>query len=65
MRFGSAPRLLDYLDSKRVFFYLVIANLVGLLLALLLLGFFCLAGEERLHNTLRTCGKNCNNCDCR
>ena len=40
MRFGPAPRLLDYLDSKRVFFGLVIANLVGLLLGLLLLGFF-------------------------
>ena len=40
MRFGSAPRLLDHVDSKRVFFGLVIANLVGLLLALMLLVFF-------------------------
>ena len=39
MRFGSAPRLLDHVDSKRVFFGLVIANLVGLLLALMLLVF--------------------------
>jgi len=39
VRFGSAPRLLDHVDSKRVFFGLVIANLVGLLLALMLLVF--------------------------
>jgi hypothetical protein len=39
MRFRSAPRLLDHVDSKRVFFGLVIANLVGLLLALMLLVF--------------------------
>ena len=39
MRFGSAPRLLEHVDSKRVFFGLVIANLVGLLLALMLLVF--------------------------
>ena len=39
MRIGSASRLLDHLDSKQVFFGLVITNLVGILLALMLLVF--------------------------
>ena len=39
MRIGSASWLLDHLDSKQVFFGLVIANLVGVLLALAILFF--------------------------
>jgi hypothetical protein len=39
MRFGSASRLLDYLASRRIYFGLVIANLVGTL-TLMLLVFF-------------------------
>jgi hypothetical protein len=39
MRFGSASWLLDHLDSKRICFGLVIANLVGTL-TLMLLVFF-------------------------
>jgi len=63
MRFGSASWLLDHLDSKRIFFGLVIANLVGTLTLMLLVfllspgwQFFepqnelkkMVAGEERL-----------------
>ena len=63
MRFGSASWLLDHLDSKRICFGLVIANLVGTLTLMLLVfllspgwQFFepqnelkkMVAGEERL-----------------
>jgi len=40
MRIGSVSWLLDHFDSKRVFFGLMIANLVAILVALMLLVFF-------------------------
>ena len=39
MRIGPTSLLLDQLDSKQLLFTLVIANIVGLLLALMLLLF--------------------------